>query len=173
MSTVCHCKKLWIISYSSLQSLVFQNLSSRLSRVDSVIKHAQYIRESMEKLARTKEKALLQSFGLDCQDSSSESEYSDVTDDEEPCCEAAELSVAEIAKLMKDCEFNYFEIHHRVNNAVTTKELMTKLDEVDLTSSERRKLEISHEAFLAEEDLNVHKQRQADQMNGFIVTESE
>ena len=103
-----------------------------------MIKHAQYIRESMQKLARTKEKALLRSFGLDCQDSSSESEYSDVTDDEEPCCEAGELSVAEMAKLIKDCEFNYFEVHHRVNNAVSTEELMTKLDEVDTLRPAKR-----------------------------------
>ena len=86
----------------------FQNLSCRLSRIDRAIIHAQYICESIEKLARTKEKALLQSFGLDCQYSSSDSEYSDVTDDEEPCCEAAELSVADMAKLVRDCEFKIF-----------------------------------------------------------------
>lgn len=51
----------------------FDNLSSRLLRVDSAIKYAQYIRKSTEKLCRTKEKALLQSFGLHCQDSSSDS----------------------------------------------------------------------------------------------------
>ena len=44
-----------------------------------------------------------------------------------------------------------------INSAVTTEELMTELDEVDLTSSKKMKLKISHEALLAEEDLNVHK----------------
>ena len=152
----------------------FQNLSSRISRVDSVIKHSQYIRESIEKLARTKEKALLQSFGLDCQDSSSDSEYSDVTDDDEPYHEGAELSLADMVKLVKDCEFNYFEVFHRVDNAVTMEELMSKVQELDITASEKNKLKISHEAFLAEEELNaVHKRRQADQINGLIVTESE
>ena len=50
---------------------------------------------------------------------------------------------------------------------------MSKLDELDLTSNERKKLKISHEAFLAEDINEVHKERQADQMNGLIVTESE
>lgn len=51
---------------------------------------------------------------------------------------------------------------------------MNKLEELDITSNEKKKLKISHEAFIAEEDANaVHKQRQADQMNGLIVTESE
>ena len=46
------------------QTFGFQNnMSSRLSYVDSVIKHAQYIRESIEKLCRTKEKALLRTHG--------------------------------------------------------------------------------------------------------------
>ena len=62
---------------------------------------------------------------------------------------------------------------HRVNNVVTIEELMSKLDDIDLTSNEK-KLKISHDAFLAEEDLNeVRRWRQADQMNGLIVTESE
>jgi hypothetical protein len=150
----------------------FQNLSSRLSQVENAIKHAQCIRESIDKLARTKEKALLQSFGLECRDSSSDSEYSDVTDDEEPCREGAQLtcSVADMTKLVKDCEFNYFEVFHRVVNAVTTEELMSKLEELDITSNEKKKLKISHEAFIAEEDVNaVCKRRQADQMNGLIA----
>ena len=62
----------------------------------------------------------------------------------------------------------------RVRNAATTEVLMNKLEELDITSNEKKKLKISHEAFTAEEDANaVRKQRQADQMNGLIDTESE
>ena len=76
-----------------------------------------------------------------------------------------------MAKLIKDCEFNYFELFHRVGNAATTEELISELD---ITSNEKKQLKISHEAFLAEEDINaLHKWHQADQMNGLIVTESE
>ena len=66
-------------------------------------------------------------------------DYSDVTDDEEPCHEAAELSVADMSKLVKDCEFNYFEVSHRVGNAATTEVLMNKLEELDITSNEKRR----------------------------------
>lgn len=90
----------------------FQNLlSSRLSQVHSAIKHAQYISESIEKLARTKRKALLQSSGFDCQVSSSDSEYSDITDDKEPCCEADDLVLLiwqNLLKIVSSTILNFF-----------------------------------------------------------------
>ena len=54
---------------------------------------------------------------------------------------------------MSKTEFNLFEVLHRIGDAATAAESMLKVEELDITATEK-KLKISHEAFLAEEDIN-------------------
>lgn len=145
-------------STQARKTLGFHGLSRRMSSVDSVLKHSQYIRESIDKLARSKENALLQSFGFEYNDSSSDSEASYTTDDEfSP--RTAEISVADMTKIVKDCDFNCFEILHRLDNEAVVEKLMNSVQELEITSRESTKLKISYEAFLADKHYNImHKQ---------------
>ena len=69
------------------KQLGFGSMSQRMTRLNEVIKHAEYIRGSVEKLASIKERAVLRSLGINC-DSNDDASGSSSDDD---CDEAVEM----------------------------------------------------------------------------------
>lgn len=140
-----------------------------------MIKHAQYIRESIKKLAGLKKRLFYNHSDWIVEIVALTPSILMSQTTRNPVVKQLNLVLLIWYNLLKIVSStSYFEIFHRVGNAATTEELMSKVEELNIASNEKKKLKISHEAFLAEEDVNaVHKQRQADQMNGLIVTESE
>ena len=49
----------------------FQNMSQRMKKVEDVITHVEYICTAVDKLAVTKENAVLRNLGLSCSDEDS------------------------------------------------------------------------------------------------------
>ena len=47
----------------------FEHMNQQSKRVEEALKHAQYIRQAMNKLARTKEIAVLHTLGIDLTES--------------------------------------------------------------------------------------------------------
>ena len=56
------------------KNLGFERMASKSERVEQAIEHATYIRSSVEKLSKIKEKAVLQNLGIDWDDDSSSDE---------------------------------------------------------------------------------------------------
>ena len=68
----------------------FEHMNQRSKRVEKALKHAQYIRQAIDKSARTKELAVLCALGIDlaesnCDTSSGESTDEDDNEPPEPC----------------------------------------------------------------------------------------
>ncbi len=59
----------------------FENMTTRLARVEKAITEAQEIREAIESLARIQDKAVLASFGMMCSDSSDDSDLETLEDE--------------------------------------------------------------------------------------------
>lgn len=88
----------------------FEKMASRSEKVEQAIEHARYIRSSVEKLSKIKEKAVLRNLGIDWGDDSSSDESVENEILEEPpmlpVFTQEELNVGEMTKLVKDSLFN-------------------------------------------------------------------
>ena len=72
--------------------------------------------ELVSRNCNIKENAVLRSLGVDCDDDSSSDES---VEDEiiEHMCTQEELTVEDMSKLVKDCQFNWFEINERLQKS--------------------------------------------------------
>ena len=85
----------------------FEHMNQRSKRVEEALKHAQYIRQAIDKLARTKEIAVLRALGIDLTESDCDTSSDESTDeDEDEQLEPCNLSLTErqrrIAELMDE-----------------------------------------------------------------------
>lgn len=82
-------------SSAARQTFGFEKMHERSRRVDECIEAAQNIRESIDKLSRTQDKAILIAMGVDCSESETDSESDcepegvDVSDDHHPIATAS------------------------------------------------------------------------------------
>ena len=163
----------------------FENMLKRSKRVEVCIDHAQYIRKAIEELAVSQERVVISSLGL--QPDSSDSELSDGSIDDESGIVPSQSQfdyqnlLPQLQDIVKSSDFNWFEVVAHVESQfgpekvdVVMNELISSIDELQITKKEKQLLEISREAFHADEKLNgQQRSRHADMLNGFIVTDSE
>ena len=171
----------------------FENMLERSRKVEACIDHAKYIRKAVDELARSKEKSVLMSLGIQSDPSDSSSGSADESTDEDDYYSGLDRNQSQVCSLhwedlsLKLCEivvqseFNWFEVVARVealvglddSDAVMT-QLSSSIDKLRIGKKEKRMLEISREALLVEEEFNsFQKTRHADAVNGCIVTDSE
>ena len=164
------------------KNLGFERMASRSEKVEQAIEHATYIRSSVEKLSKIKEKAVLRNLGIDWGDDSSSDESVDDEILEEPPLlpefTQEELDVGEMTKLVKDSLFNWFEIDERLQKIYgwdksQLQKLSQSIDSLQITSREKEMLSVSLEAYRLEEEISCNLQREADEVNGCIVSETD
>lgn len=174
----------------------FENALEHSKRLEACIDHALCIRKSVDELAVSKERAVLSSFGIQ-PDISSETESTDGSTDE--CTDSDDYSnefdqsqsrscsldcqsfLEQLQEIVKQSDFNWFEVNAHLEDRVgpenihrVTIELSSAIDQLKITKREKQLLEISHEAFLADEKFNsLQRTWHADMLNGCIVTDSE
>ena len=177
----------------------FESMNQRSKRVEEALKHALYIRQAIDKLARTKEIAVLRALGVDLTESECDTSSDKSTDEsEDEQCDPCDLSLNQtdssfclksdlpgITKFIKESHFNFFEIiadlqhDSDVNNIQPMKvcEELTELLELDslkLGRNETEQLKISCEAYRVDVEINSSfKRRAANVLNGDNVTDSE
>jgi hypothetical protein len=163
------------------KQLGFESMSQRTKKVEDVITHVEYIRTAIEKLALTKEKAVLTNLGLDCNDGQSsedDSEDNESCEEVQPLATCDNLSLECLTTLVKDSQLNWFEVAERLEKThgpqcPHIKELSQSIELLKLSLKEKEQLRISYEAFVLDEQISSGNQREANMRNGDIVTESE
>ena len=160
----------------------FESMSQRTKKVEDVITHVEYIRTAIDKLAVTKEKAVLRNLGLSCSDEESrdnDGENSESCEEEgQSMTMCEELTPQELTTLVQDSQLNWFEIAERLENThgrqcPHIKQSSQLIDLLEISMKEKEQLRISYEAFILDEQFNVSNRREANVHNGDIVTESE
>ena len=155
------------------KSFGFERMVSRSKKVEQAIEHARYIRSSVEKLSKIKEKAVQRNLGIDFDDDSSSDEAFEEPSTL-PLLTQEELNVEEMTKLVKDSLFNWFEIDERLQMYGSDNSQLEKpVETLQITTREKEVLSISLEAYRTEEEIDRNLQRQADQLNGCIISESD
>ena len=171
----------------------FENMVERSKRVEACIDHAKYIRKSLDELARSRERSVLMSLGIQ-PDSSDSSSVGESTDDEDDYyCNRLDQSQSKVGSLdwqdllpklseiVRQSEFNWFEVVSRVealvginNSDEVITEMSSSIEKLQLGHKEQKLLHSSHQAFLADQKFNrIQKSRHADALNGCVVTDSE
>ena len=171
----------------------FEHMNDRSRRVEEALKHAQYIRQAIDKLARTKEHAVLRALGIDPNEgectSSDESTDEDESEEFEPnkendCSLHLRDNIPGTTELIKTSQFNVFEViaclqsqcSASVSPIQVCNELLEllELNKLELEKREAEQLKISCEAFRVDDEINsCLRRRVADAINGDIVTDSE
>ena len=175
----------------------FEHMNQRSKQVKEALKHALYIRQAIDKLARTKELAVLHALGINLAESDCDTSSGESTDEDEQF-EPYNLSLNQTnssfclrnnlpgaTELIKSSHFNVFEIIARLQctndeNYISPTKIceelteLLELDELKLDKNETEQLRISCEAYRVDEEINsVFKERAAGVLNGDIVTDSE
>lgn len=166
----------------------FENMKERSKQVESTLQHVKYIRESIEELAKSKDRSMLKALGIPEFSEDGDSSTDDSTDEEdqaevgdsEPCQhhgtahENCEYDVPQVLEIIRKSLFNYFEIFERLRECPMSYSSLVELVQTELTQQERDQLQISYEAFTLDEELNTSlKFREVNAINGEIVTDSE
>lgn len=98
----------------------FESMTQWTKKLGYVIAHIKYIHTAIEKLAVTKEKAVLRNPSLSCSDE----ESSDGNSENSESCEEegqvittyGDLTPQELTTLVKDSQLNWFEIAEKLEN---------------------------------------------------------
>ena len=165
----------------------FQNLPERIARVEESLKEVARIRDCIDSLSKVQEDALLQSMGINPGgDSSEECTDSDEDQNSESDNPSADLLTLptdeELLQFLKQSRCNWFElVDHVVKRSDNCEEAtITQLEKVfphvmalDLSNSEKCLIEQSHQAFNLDYSNSHSVEREANALNGLIVTDSE
>ena len=159
-------------STQAYKQLGFQNMDQRIGKVDNAIKHAKFIRESIDMLATIKDKVFLKSVGIIDRDTSSSEDDSEI---QQLTTNAEIPEIFNFSTIAEECDFNWFAIDDQINGKTKQIDAQKLINDLKTTSANnKKKLQISYEAFLLDDEINSsHQERIASQMNGFIVTDSE
>ena len=164
------------------KSLGVENLGERVKAVEDAVEEAISIRECIDSLAHTKEKAALISLGITVSDSSSESSDEVQSDeDNDPSPSLPPLpSKDKIVSLLKKNEWNWFAIAEEMENLICTDKFEIYLEDAyniipsDLPLEPRELLEQSHNAYVTDRDMRLQRDLvNADAINGFIIPDTD
>jgi hypothetical protein len=174
----------------------FHDMDKRIKNMNEAAAEAQSIKECVEKMCRIKDKALLRSFGVDSEGSSSESDSESESDSDtqgEKCADMNKtllscapeqslsvLSPQQCLDLLRLCNLNWFEFVKRVQDMFNGTEtdaiedvlsnFKENLSSFDISLEDERIIDQSHKAYIQSNDLQT-KQRNIDE--GMIVSDSE
>lgn len=159
----------------------FESMIERSKVVDTALQHAKYIRESIEELAKSKDRSVLKVLAIASDESDSSTDEStddddqDATGDQEPQqqFEAVQHDVAKLVEIVRSSFFNYFEIVERLPGCPLSNSSLLELVKPELPREGNDQLLISYEAFCLDEELNATiRLREVNTINGEIVTDS-
>ena len=159
------------------------NASERLANVEDSLRETQEIRENVEELVAVQVNAMLQSEGyveLNMSSSPSESDDCDSSDMESYQTDRPlKTCAAEIKEILVMSNHNWFSVVDTLTDKYGDY-IETELENwypsvktFDWTNGEMTLLEQSHSAYLASIEEQKHANRQAECLNGMIVTDSE
>ena len=161
----------------------FQSMNERSKVVEDTLQHAKYIRESIDGLAKSRDLSMLKSLGISSDAVDSDSSTDESTDDEQNLDDLAEsdqrnesvqYDSSTLVEITRSSLFNFFEMAERLDKCPFPHSTLLELVKPELTQEEYSQLQISYEAFCLDERLNTEmKTREADAINGDIVSESE
>ena len=183
--TYAVCKASGLTATGARRMYGLDNIAERMAQVEESFREAQTIRENIEELAAIQVKAMLESEGhVTLDNSSSESESSN-SESESKNCHTDQLNQhptilnTEVKELLISNNFNWFSVLDNLSEkygASIEDELehyYTDAMDSPFTESEKSLLEQSHKAYLASIEEQKQAIRQADCLNGMIVTDSE
>lgn len=159
----------------------FQNISKQVKDVEEALKQYQVIRDSIGKLANIQEKSLLISLGIpvpsDSEESDDESSDSDDFILDSDVSRDGDQALPSLLKIVKKSNFNWFQIMEVVTvqyrEEIVAEKLYERMELLDLSNQKWQLLSVSYEAFTASEQCEQDRNRVADSLNGYIVSESE
>ena len=167
----------------------FASMTERAAQVEQAIDEAQQIRETIESIARVQDKALLASFGIQYESSSSEeTECNDECGDESECndkhvspslCELSSDLLDLCKRTLIQSNFNWFEVQDVFEeklgcDAVSiTEKLFLHLPQLGFSKHQEDLVTQSKEAYAASQNDAYEAERTARVLNGCVVTESE
>ena len=156
-----------------------ENMTERSAQIEVCVREAQSICESIEELAEIQAQAVLRSG--ECIGCSSDSESSDneVDNDGGTDCISNEIPPAELEEILASSCFNCFAVVETVTERYgdameqQLEKYYTALVTPDHFEAEKTLLTQSHDAYLADIEERQLVNRQAEALNGMIVTDSE
>ena len=158
-------------------------MDERTALVEESIKEAQRIRDAVEELAQTQDKALMEVYGiLDPADSSDSCCESD--EEKEPLenkmTELSADTLSTLVTLLIESQFNWFELQKRSmdvlegrDEAAVLSQFFQKVPQCGFEEHEVDLIKQSHDAYCAAEAEECRQQRVANAINGDVVTDSE
>lgn len=158
------------------RELGLQNMKSKSAEIEECIQHCMCVHREFDQIISTRLKLTLNMY-----DSDSCSDELDSDMDTDPSTtsiiDAASLTDNEISNLnlvMRQCDFNWFEFMEQVSCSNQVAEIFYANHLGCFSQEEVEQIKLSHEAFLAEEELYGDEHERANlEMNGEIVTDSE
>ena len=179
---------------SARAHLGLEDLSERMCRIEECIEEVEAIRQSIECLSQVKEKALMRSLGFSESEESEQSSEDESVDDasmfEEEELESNDASISEtfskprFLELIQECDYNWFDLIDRVieeNKNCNENEAIKVLDSLyfslaasfNFSVKDMENLKQSHEAFRLDCDRRIIVDREANAINGQIVSDIE
>ena len=182
MSEGCYCQSIRNFCFKSSTDYGFERMDERTAVVEESIMEAQRIREAVEELAQTQDKALMEVYGIvdpaDSSDSCSEcDEEKEPLEDKTTRLSAVTLST--LVTLLIQSQFNWFEFQrksldvHEGRNDEVLSEFFKQIPHCDFEEHEVDLIKQSHDAYCAAEAEECRQQRVANAINGDVVTDSE
>ena len=164
-----------------------ENIVQRSHVIDESVMEAQTIRDCIDSLSATEEQAMLLSLGIPPDDPSSEDESCSNTESEEciePCPLPQLSSKDAVLAMLSESIWNWFEFSEQmeqcnIQNADdgTFADMLVKIyDKVissdNLNPDTKKLLKQSHDAYVCDRNQLLRDVREADSLNGMIVTDS-
>ena len=163
----------------------FQNVQQNAKEVEAALADTQHIREAISDLASVDDTALLKSFGVDVESSTSSCESEDDLDEDKELSELNHVTIREILEsvddlqgLLQECNYNWFEfiacLEARLNKGISCVS-SALFDAIATHCYPNINMELLHQSYIA---YSVVKDDEYEQgvmkiVNGEIVSESD
>jgi hypothetical protein len=159
----------------------FEDMTNRLSKIQKCFEDIRSIRECIDELGRTQECGALKAMGIsennDCTGESSviESEMTRDDVDSNDTNMGFDLDIDQCYTILKQSEFNWFSFVEKMSNIEEKQCEMyySVIMSSDKPLLEKKLIELSHQAYVADLDELKLRDREAAAFNGEIVSDSE
>ena len=158
----------------------FDRMDEKAAQVEACIKQAEEIHREIDELARTQDKAFLESLGIQ-DDSSSESD-GDVEMEVDSTDKRTSLpDIATLHNLLSASQHNWFEFVERVecmvddnlNTAGSLEEFFLQIPSLEIEQAKLKLTVQSHRAFMASSVQDCEQDKIARAINGEVVSDSD
>ena len=155
-------------------------MMSRAFEAEKSIAEVKEIRDAVNELANTQDSALLATYGIvDEESSSSENESSDELAVDTESQQKCSFSDALLIETMKKSEYSWFELVERIeaeaeeNISKGLEGFYKRISQFGFTAVEIQKVDLSYSTFLAAQDDMQSEERTCRIINGEVVTDTE